>query len=200
MYLKWKDFVTKSWDMPRPIRDLKLINKEGAVCQKRFSYNELVSCVKGSIDDVEYVELKKKNTGPTFSGHLPLYELKRDKSGEPYESVTHLRAAKIRNHLNVSTWDWVPHSIPVQYEALVRKGTEFLLREIEEYVGVERACKAVPPQIIKPRRLPKKFTEWLTEHIDWEAENLIGYREWGSESDELPENDEQERQKDYLEI
>mmetsp|Transcript_10127 Transcript_10127/g.12516 ORF Transcript_10127/g.12516 Transcript_10127/m.12516 type:complete len:376 (-) Transcript_10127:62-1189(-) len=196
LYLKWYDFVTKEWGTERPRRDLELWERSpdgnNTICQEKFKYNEILSCVKGSKDDEEFVLLRDRIPHhTTYSGFKPFYELKRDGSGEPYGSILELRAAKIRNYLSVKEWYWVEDSIPVQYEALLRNGTDFLLSMIEDTVGIQRECDAIPSQERSRRPLKKEFVDWMTDHIDWEAESLIGYKKWGEEEGENLQNEDE---------
>ena len=176
--LGWEEFVTKPWTMKRPKRDKKHKGSDGNVCYEKFRYDQLISCVEGSYKDEEYKKWLK-NTGFTsdsdFSGHKPIYELKQDGSGKPFESILEMRAAKIQNFLSVKEWDWVQDSIPVQYEKLLADGTDFLLTQIEEKLQIKRSCKAVPPQTRKRRPLSLDYVQWMKDNVDWESESLIGY-------------------------
>merc|ERR1712183_1191243 len=112
-----------------------------------------------------------------MGGTKPIYEMRHDGSGEPYNNILELRAAKIHNFLSVNQWPWIADDlIVVQYEELLGKGTQFLLDEIERLVGVKPVCDAQPPQPNrKKRKLDQGLVDYLTEHMDWEAEKLIGY-------------------------
>ena len=174
--LRWKKFVTKPWTMPRPERDLALKNSSGPVCQQNFHYNEIVSCVPGH----KPANFTKPNKRFTFySGHQPQYELMLNGDGEAYHSILQLRADKIVNFLNVSSWDYVSNVMVVQYERLVSQGTLGLVKQIEDLTGVSAACPPVPPQHRPIRRLNKNFVRWISDHADWSVENLIGYEKDG---------------------
>eukprot|EP00586_Coscinodiscus_wailesii_P014063 CAMPEP_0172505320 /NCGR_PEP_ID=MMETSP1066-20121228/185476_1 /TAXON_ID=671091 /ORGANISM="Coscinodiscus wailesii, Strain CCMP2513" /LENGTH=208 /DNA_ID=CAMNT_0013281885 /DNA_START=65 /DNA_END=687 /DNA_ORIENTATION=- len=92
-HLDWKKFVNKPWTMPRVGSDLNIPKTEGLICQEKFRYNEVVSCIKHPLPDEHYTW----NT--TYSERYPLYELKNDGSGQPYESIVDLRRDKILNFL-----------------------------------------------------------------------------------------------------
>jgi hypothetical protein len=64
----------------------------------------------------------------------------------------------------------------VPYENLLKYGTEDLISRIEEATGLERKCKASPPQPDRPKRpMEPKYIQYINDHVDWEVEALIGY-------------------------
>jgi len=203
LHLEWKEFVTKPWTMERPKRDEIHKDSNEKVCYEKFRYNELISCIEGSREDPDYLEWAKK-TGykakHDFSGHKPIYELKQDGSGEPFSSILEMRAAKIRNFLSLKEWKWISNSIPVQYEKLLSDGTDFLLTQIEEELGIKRQCKAVPPQNRKKRQLPPDYVKWMTENVDWESEGLIEYEPWPDPGDAEESEDESEDEEDMEDL
>lgn len=194
-YLDWKEFVTKTWGMKRPKRDLALENKEGRICYEKFRYDQLISCVEGSRDDDEVKDAVAKGNKKilAFSGHKPIYELRQDGSGEPFANILEMRAAKIRNFLETKEYNWVVDSIPVQYEQLLSEGTDFLLKVIEEKTGLKRECEAIPPQTRKKRKLKKELIEYLTKNVDWDAEKLVGYSKWDQTSSNVATDEEEEQ-------
>ena len=63
----------------------------------------------------------------------------------------------------------------VPYENLLKYGTEDLISRIEEATGLERKCKASPPQPDRPKRpMEPKYIQYINDHVDWEVEALIG--------------------------
>jgi len=172
--LPWQAFVTTPWTMPRPVRDLPYADSTGPVCYEKFQYNQIVSCIEGSRNDTDY--RLPADGGGDFSGHKPIYELRNDGSGEPYASILGLRADKILNFLDVKKWPWVTDVIHVQYEALLERGTEFLIKEVEEKTGIKSSCTPNPPQQRRKRPLDKKYVKWMTDHVHWDVEELIGYK------------------------
>mmetsp|Transcript_24034 Transcript_24034/g.36071 ORF Transcript_24034/g.36071 Transcript_24034/m.36071 type:complete len:380 (-) Transcript_24034:945-2084(-) len=171
--LSWKDFVTKPWTMPRPLRDIQVKDKSGPMCYEKFHYHQLISCIRGHRNDTDY---KPPSDGRgDFSGHQPIYELRDDGSGEPYASIVELRADKIRNFLNTIEFSWVKDLITVRYEDLLNNGTEALLKQIEHATGEKAACAPSPSQERRKRRIDLNFERWITKNTDWSAEELIGY-------------------------
>jgi hypothetical protein len=174
--LDWRDFVTKPWTMPRPERDLPFQNSTGPVCNQKFHYNEIVSCIFGEKPD-DYVPPK----GFTFfSGFSPQYELQLNGQGKAYSSILQLRTDKVLNFLNTSSWDFVSNTVVVQYEQLVSRGTQGFIQQVEELTGVKAACPAIPAQDRPKRELDSEFVNWMNIHSDWFVENLIGYKKISS--------------------
>lgn len=121
---KWKEFVTKPWTMPRPKCDLAFSNQTGRVCRDKYHYNEVVPCDPAMMK----------------SHVAPIYELRADGSGLPYNSIVDLRRDKIRNFINTKTYRGVVAMISTQYEELARSGTASLLLQIEKVAGVRAKC------------------------------------------------------------
>jgi hypothetical protein len=117
-----------------------------------------------------------------MSRHKPFYELKQDGSGEPFASIIDMRAAKINNFLETKDYPRVVDTWPVHYEYLLAKGTRELLESISELTGVPYTCDPFPAQAARRKReLPPEYMDYVTEHVDWEAERLIGYHRQGSQ-------------------
>jgi len=172
--LKWKEFVTKEWTAPRIGLDLEVTNKKDRICQERFKYNEIVSCIYEPLPHSAYEKIR-------YSEHQPIYELKPN--GKPYKNILEMRAAKIRNFLDVKNYANVHDVWTVQYEYLLKMGTRSLIHRIEELTGVEAKCDLYEPQERRKREIPKDFVSYLTKHIDWEAEQMIGYEKRKSSKD-----------------
>jgi hypothetical protein len=200
---EWMDFMTKDWTLgKRPKRDLELKNKdEHGICYENFNYNELESCIEGSETDPEYLAMFDKNTGLNefgypkddphdFKAAKPMYELRRDGSGKPYDNLMEMRAAKIRNFLEIKKWNWVKDLAVVRYEEMLAKGTESLIAQIEKITthdGVtqlERNCTPAAPQVRSKRVIDPDLVDWITANIDWKAENKIGYKKWHKQTKE----------------
>jgi len=180
--LSWETFVTKPWSMNRVDEDEKLqrdsfLNgtKSSSMieCHSQYKYNQINSCVEYPYNENETKILHKLGAG----FHGPKYELLEDGSGRPYSSIVNMRAAKIRNFLSVAEFDWVKQLLVVRYEDLFLDGTESLIKSIEELTGVNATCDLFKPQVKKKQlNLPKLQKDWMEKHVDWKAENVIGYR------------------------
>lgn len=172
--MDWKSFVETPWTTERAASDLKYENSTGRVCQEKFKYNEVIPCERYP-EENEYLTQKQNGKGLVQS--IPIYELKRDGSGEPFDSIVDLRADKIRNHvLEVKAFPFVEDVVVVRYEDLLGFGTEPLHREILKSAGIKPHCDPTPPQPNRPQRpVSDDFKRWMDEHVDWEAEALIGY-------------------------
>uniref|UniRef100_A0A7S4VTC8 Sulfotransferase domain-containing protein n=1 Tax=Ditylum brightwellii TaxID=49249 RepID=A0A7S4VTC8_9STRA len=170
MDLSWKEFLTKTWTTERVGHDLNITDTKSVVCQENFQYHEVVSCIHKPMGQ-EYWEGKKTR----FSEHQPVYELKHDGSGEPYDNIMELRAAKNVNFMEVKDFKRITDFWVYKYESLLKEGTEDFLRRIEEATGVKRTCVAAEAQNRRKRPLDKDMMKFLDKHLDWDAEALIGY-------------------------
>ena len=177
--LDWKTFVTTPWAMPRVGKDLNITNMNGRICQDRFYYNEVISCIKRPYPD-HYFDTRTK---PKYSGHQPYYELKHDGSGEPYDSIIDLRTAKIMNFFEMINYSFVDDYWPMRYEELLRYGTSGLLQRIENATGVRAKCKPYQSHVKEKRGLESEFIDWMNEHLDWNVEALIGYNKVANASE-----------------
>lgn len=166
--LDWKEFVTKPWTMPREGHDLLVTDKNSAICAEQFKYHEVRQCVYHSVP-TEYFH------NHHFAEQIPMYEMRRDGSGEPFSNILELRATKIREFLTYDQFPFVEKLITAQYEKLVSEGTASLLAEIEKIVGVKARCDPSPPQNRTVRPVDPEYLKYMNAHVDWEAERLIGY-------------------------
>lgn len=175
---QWEEFVKTPWTMPRLPSDLeeraKDVDPKNIECQEFFNYEQIVSCRAMPYPDGFF-----NHTVP-MSGDRPQYELRDDGSGLPYGSILDLRRDKIKNHLSVAEWDWVQDFLKVRYEDLLNSGTEFMIKHIEEVTGVQAKCSPSPPQNREKRLLEDSYINWMTLHVDWKAEALVGYSPWDS--------------------
>lgn len=189
MNRRWKDFVTKPWTMERVGADLAIPQEHRETnstfrCQERFRYRQIVSCVKHPYPEGHFTWKRH------WSEHQPSYEMRRgdndddDESdasvaGESYNNILELRRDKIRNFLGVGSMSFVRDVLVVNYERLVREGTGFVVRHVEQTTGVKARCQPYPPQSERePRPLKPQYVDWITDHADWETEALIGYEKW----------------------
>jgi len=196
--LEWKDFLKKEWTIERPERDL---GKENETCYENFSYNEVVPCIQGTHKDKD-IQLHSQQmrtnlrSSGLFVGYKPVYELKRDKSGNPYSDILEFRAAKINNFLQVENWDWVKTLITAQYEILLKNGTDSLISQIETVLNVTKSC-SFNTNYFKPvfkRNITQGFIDYVNQHIDWETEKKIGYHKHEWIDDEQIINEEKEEE------
>lgn len=193
--LPWKDFVTRYWLTKRSQQDLDLIQTGQHVKQtnscagvEHFAFNEVVPCEFGNRPGDGDVEIPESR----LRGFWPVYELRRDGSGKPFQNVLELRREKIVNFLleipllygsNLGGY------VAVRYEDLVKNGTEYLLEELSAMVGLgsgggenagrlPEGCvpsKGQPDKFLSQRYIPSGFRDWILEHIDHDVEKLLGY-------------------------
>ena len=179
----WKEYVTKTWTMERVGKDLNMTDDEksgkaGPICQEGFFYKDVITChVRPYPDgywDGTYDGKKRRHR---YSEHQPFYEMRNDGSGEPYDNVLQMRAAKIYNFLDTVSFPWVEDTWVLRYEDLLKEGTQHLIESIEKVTGVKANCTASPPQNRKKREIDPDLREYLLneKNVDWKAEKLIGY-------------------------
>jgi hypothetical protein len=137
---------------------------ETIMCQHNFRPDEVVPCM----------EMAAGVMDPNLE-IFPVYEMRNDGSGLPYNNILELRADKIQNFLSVANFEGIQDLFPVQYEELVRNGTATLIHNLEEALGVKAHCSPTDPQTLSSRSLSLEYVEWMKEHVDWETEALIGY-------------------------
>jgi len=169
--LSWQEFVTRPWTMNRVFHDLNVTMEQKQnkhFCQEHFLYDDVVSCHPRPYPTGFFSKTR-------FSQHQPFYEMRNDASGQPFASVLELRVAKIYNFLSTQHYDIVQDLWIVPYEQVLRDGTRSLLQQIEQRTGIQAQCIASPPQTRKRRELDPDMVQYLTTHIDWKAEQLIGY-------------------------
>jgi len=159
--LDWKSFVTKPYTMPRYGKDLEADPNVGCGAEMDdYTWNEVIPCHQDKYNDEE---------------EYPIYELNHDKSGMPYSSVVQLRAAKIKNFLEVEKFERVKFFRGVQYEQMVTGGTASLIQELEEATGVKAQCEPFEAASLRTRPLDADYVEWMKQFLDWETEALVGY-------------------------
>lgn len=165
--LKWEEFIEKEWSVPRVGLDLNMT--DGDICQEDFEYNQVISCNEEPLPKASF------GSKIRYSEHQPFYELRQDGSGMPFKNIMEMRAAKIRNFLEVREYPGIADVWTIQYEYLLTKGTDHLLEKIEEWTGVKRQCQAFPAQNRRKRPLSRTFAKYVNKNLDWSAEGLIGY-------------------------
>ncbi|KAL7470075.1 hypothetical protein ACHAXS_010320 [Conticribra weissflogii] len=179
--LTWKEFVTKEWTMERLFKDEAwrdeqfAKNNTGRICQENFHYHEIVSCLTRPYPEGFWGDHRRHR----FSQHQPFYEMKvNDPKGTPYANILEMRAGKIRNFLETAQYSNVEGFWYYRYEDLLKQGTEDLVTRIERATGVKRnqeKCKIFEPQNRRKRSMDPAYFDYMVDHVDWEAENLIGY-------------------------
>jgi hypothetical protein len=161
--LTWQEFVERKWDMPKRGRELEQLPAD-TECQDQFRPTQVNPCLENErVDVLSGLSVK------------PLYEMRHDGSGQPYDNILQLRSDKIKNFLSIQNFDRVTGFAAIQYEDMVESGTASLLQSIEQQTGLKAMCQPVPPSKLKKRDLPEDFIEYLNTHVDWETEALIGY-------------------------
>ena len=176
--LDWKDFVTKPWTMERVGKDLEVTEeqkKNSTFCQQDFLYKDINSCFLRPYPPGYFQKT-------IMSNHQPFYEMRHDGSGEPYDNILEMRAAKNRNFLSTKEFEGVEELWVVHYEDLLRGGTAELIRRVEEMTGAKAACDVYPSNNKEGRIINAEEQKYLDKHIDWEAEELIGYTRKGMKS------------------
>ena len=140
----------------------------GEYCQEIFLYGDIVSCYARPY-------LKSYFNKTKFSQHQPFYEMRNDGSGEPFNNILELRAAKIRNFLATRMYKGVEDLWTVSYEDLLADGTSAIISRLEEVVGFNSTCKPTPKQQRMRRVIPPELFKHLMQNLDWESENMVGY-------------------------
>lgn len=170
--LEWHEFVNKTWTMPRHGKDVGLegtaVNSSTSgtgTCLYDFRPDQVIPC------------LETENVIVDESGREvhSVYEMQNDGSGEPFDNLLQLRAAKIRHFLSIAHFAGVQDLFPVQYEVMTRNGTASLIRNLEQALGVKAKCSPTEPVEPTIRPVSPEYVKWMNEHVDWEAEALIGY-------------------------
>lgn len=169
--LDWKTFLTRPWGMERGPADQQLIHdglEHNTTCMHRFPFENIIPCSKLDRNMYNGTQKSGKKIGVN-------YELNQDGSGNAYDSILQLRSDKIRNFLNVSTYDGVHAFYPVQFEYMVSQGTSQLIGELEKVTGLKAKCQRPAPHALKEKQYDASFVRWVNVHLDWETEKLIGY-------------------------
>ena len=181
--LPWQDFVSRPWTTHRSRKDEDLWKenqddlsdfRKRPICQMAFAFDEVVPC---QMDRKSYeipLDLMR--------GMMPLYEMRRDRSGEPYEHILQLRSDKLVNFvLQLPMLFSLGGFVVVRYEDLLEKGSRFLMEQVARIVGMQdlpSECRPVAPQPerLGQRAIPGGLKKWVEYHLDKEREQLVGYR------------------------
>ena len=177
--LYWEDFVTRPLTMPnRTEIDWSYISNnktKQAVCKFGFEFHEIAPCRRADVF---------LNT--VGNSYEPLYELRRelrhDVRGVPFDNIMQLRSEKIRNFLfEVPKMRRVEGYLAIRYEDLVRNGTQPMLAQVAEMLGLRRLPRNCTPHIAQPqklgkRRIPQGLRQWISQHLDAQTERLLGYK------------------------
>lgn len=181
--LPWAEFVSRPWTMPRPKSDENLLKRMATeptlrseqMCQSEYRFDEVVPCLAtSSVGNVPQDMLRAM---------YPVYELKRDGSGNAYRNILELRADKIANHvLHLPLLFSIGGYIIVRYEDLLEKGTHSLMEQLSHVTGMQgtlpQQCQPAEPQLerLRERIVPRGLKEWIDANIDVHSERLLGYR------------------------
>lgn len=148
--LTWNEFVKKPWTMDVPSVSPTCTDKEPC---------------RGCI-----------HRGP-HSSRCPHYELHPGGSRTPYEGILGMRADKLINFANVSTWmKPVGKTVGVWYEDLLENGTEQLILTLSRLMGKEHHCVPQPAQPDKKKHYqpyPEGYEEWVREHVHSQSELIF---------------------------
>jgi hypothetical protein len=154
-HLKWRDFVSMEWSMQRPEHD------KSDSCQFGFLYPQVVPCTWLAPQD-------NRASHPVYEQH---------KNGSSFQSILELRAAKLRQFVKLKG----ENGIIVQFEETLQA----VLEQIEQVTGVKHTCSDKETQqnlrddstieIDENLSSSDDFIEYLTAHVDWKSEKLVGY-------------------------
>jgi hypothetical protein len=178
--LPWQEFVSRPWTTHRSQLDAQLKKQQNkhpeqeTMCQENFAFNEVIPC---QMDNVSYAIPPER-----LRGMSPLYELRRDGSGKPYDHLLELRSDKIVNFaLQLPMLFSLGGFLVVRYEDLLQKGSNNMLKTVAGIVGMNDLpdeCHSSKPQPerLRQRYIPTGLQDWVEEHLDKDREKLLGYR------------------------
>ena len=169
--LDWQTFLTRPWGMSRGPADQQLIQEgmtQNASCIHRFPFENIIPCSRLDRNMYNGTQKSGKKIGVN-------YELRQDRSGRAYDSILQLRSDKIKNFLNLSSFDGVYAFYPVQFEYMVTQGSAELIDELERITGLNAKCERTIPHKLRKNEYDESFVRWVNDHLDWETENLVGY-------------------------
>ena len=195
---EWKEFITTPWTTPRLGDDIEMgktitadINSTDTTpCQQNFLYQDIVSCVKHPLPDESYDHKLR------FSEETPFYEMRPNSGGQPFANIMEMRSAKIQNMLDVQNYKGIAAVWAVQYEYLLQRGTEHLIKRVSEWTGIEPKCDPFPPQLRRERPFEKGFVDYVSQHLNWTTEELIGYNKYKRPTGASEEAVEQAKEKE----
>ena len=163
-HLDWQSFLTTPWTFQRAVPSEHIVNQtHPPPCQCEFWPGQILPCHAQPYFRIRNGLVKA------------LYEMRPD--GTPYDNILQLRAAKIRNHLQLGSFVNVSNFIAVRYEDMAQTGTASLIGQLEDWLGVSAHCQpAVGKPLTRKRPFIPAMIHWLDEHVDWEAEAMVGYQ------------------------
>uniref|UniRef100_A0A8J9X2A1 Uncharacterized protein n=1 Tax=Phaeodactylum tricornutum TaxID=2850 RepID=A0A8J9X2A1_PHATR len=177
--IEWREFVTRPWTLRGHANFTTTFPGSASLrdttpCWQRFLPNEIEPCLESErLVMVNYSHFDSPEV--QYVPELSAYELRNDGSGEPYGSIVEMRADKIRNFWSLR--DLVHSFYPVQYEYMMHNGLETLVAELESALHLRRShrCLLDTPRPPKVKHYPTGYVDWMRQHVDWDAEALIGY-------------------------
>lgn len=149
------------------------------LCQNGYPFGSVTPCLKSK---ELYPDIVKKDytsdlsAAPdvlVYNAHNPIYEM--DENGKPFAHPLALRAAKIKNFLDIpNQWD-LGGFIKLQHEQVNMQGSAFLLDQVSKIVGLKPECTPDPPKKQSSKELESDWSDWITKNADWETEKQVGY-------------------------
>ena len=175
--LDWRDFIQRPWKLSKrtPDDQLMIQNQQTTTmrCSQGFAFDEVSPCY---FDNSTIPRAK-------WRGHVPIYELRRDHSGQPFEDLLKLRSDKLLNFfLEVPLLMHLGGFLAVRYDDLVKQGTRSFLekvaREMLDLPKLPANChpQAPHPERLGTRKIPADFRKWIEDHLVLETEQMLGYR------------------------
>ena len=175
-HLDWYSFTTRPWSIyntTTSMRNDDEYNDTTKDCQHGFQLHQIQPC-------------QARNDGAA-------YEL--DTDGHVFSDIIHFRAAKIHQWCHgIATYQGVEHVIPVQYESVL-VDFEKVLKQVQQITGQDWNCSmsdsdkdvenALAPVFGNHSEMELKYIDWLTTHVNWQVERLVGYEPWNTS---IPDN------------
>jgi hypothetical protein len=174
--LEWEDFTSRPWKLtqitPDDLQIIKTQQTQTIRCSQGFAFDEVSPCY---FDNSTLPRAK-------WRGHVPIYELRRDHSGQAFADLLKLRSDKALNFfLEVPLLMHLGGFLAVRYDDLVREGTRSFLEKVATLLGMPRLPSHCHPQGPHPERLGKRiippaFRKWIEERLVLETEQMLGFR------------------------
>jgi len=142
--LDWKVFITKPWMGNRGTTDYN-ISHSSYSSSSQSSTEESIKNVQ-CMDGYTYVDAApcSAEDSPKLLGLGEYkYEFKNDGSERAFSSILELRTAKILNHLSVANFRGTHSYFYYRFEDLKANGTQTLLKDIGEAIGIEPKCDVI---------------------------------------------------------
>jgi len=202
--LTWQQLVTKPWTLDNHSEAYEdqeddkwavvgnSTNESAKLCPNNgFAPRQVVPCRGASVNGILL-----EGTGRNVT---PVYELRLDGSGRPYDNILQLRRDKVRHFLSLRNWSTVQAHRLVRYEDLVSQhgeGTKPLVDWLETVLNVPARCSPILPPSApmittyvddnanttgctavrnNSRPLSPDYVEYMRQNVDWETERLIGF-------------------------